>query len=224
MKFSGPKRLSDKSFVISTEPSAESLQDCVKNHSQFNEFFSDILREIEVDMKLMDYHMKVINLPHKSSFSVEVYYGRNPPGPLKVERCMSCDLDCPLSLGVFGKNLGGPSSRDALILETGHNRVWFDAKARPMFIVTPKEHYQRLSELSPAGLYDMFKSAMDVLETMNCSFATMIINHGSYRNHAHLHMKIKVPVDKFNDAMKQWPSELQRKYETMRIMLNSNRL
>ena len=33
---------------------------------------------------------------------------------------------------------GGPTSQDSLVMETGRMRVWFDAKARPMLVITPK--------------------------------------------------------------------------------------
>lgn len=57
-----------------------------------------------------------------------------PPleGPLKVDRCMSCDMDCPLELGVAGTcgdNANpGPTAGDSLLSESALHRVWIDGK------------------------------------------------------------------------------------------------
>jgi hypothetical protein len=40
--------------------------------------------------------------------------------------------------GALGSDPGGPTSQDSLVMETERMRVWFDAKARPMLVVTPK--------------------------------------------------------------------------------------
>jgi hypothetical protein len=48
--------------------------------------------------------------------------------PPQVDRCMSCDLDCPLSIGVLGTEApmaGCPVSRDSLLLESDHMRAWW---------------------------------------------------------------------------------------------------
>jgi diadenosine tetraphosphate (Ap4A) HIT family hydrolase len=60
-----------------------------------------------------------------------------------------------------------------------------------MWVITPKQHLERLSELSQPQLIDLFRTAAAVVAEMGCSsFNTMILNHGDSRNHAHLHLKV----------------------------------
>eukprot|EP00798_Chlamydomonas_sp_ICE-L_P014945 gene14945-21001_t len=67
---------------------------------------------------------------------------QKPAGPVEAHTCMSCDLDARVVEGVLGtaaaEGKGGPTSKDSLVWESERMRVWFDAKARPMLVVTPK--------------------------------------------------------------------------------------
>jgi hypothetical protein len=83
-------------------------------------------------------------------WGVKVLYGeeasQDKDGPLEVEKCMSCDLDCPLSVGV-GAGDTSLMSKDTLLESFEHHNAWIDAKARPLYVVTPKRHVRRLAEL-----------------------------------------------------------------------------
>ena len=59
---------------------------------------------------------------------------------------MSCELDCPLSVGV-GAGDTSLVSKDTLLHVFEHHNAWLDAKARPLFVVTPKRHVRRLADL-----------------------------------------------------------------------------
>jgi diadenosine tetraphosphate (Ap4A) HIT family hydrolase len=62
-----------------------------------------------------------------------------------------------------------------------------------MWVVTPKQHLERLADLSQPQLLDLFRTAAGVVHEMGCSsFNTMILNHGDSRNHAHLHLKVRL--------------------------------
>lgn len=43
-----------------------------------------------------------------------------------------------------------------------------DAKGRPMFVLTPKQHIEHLADLSDAQLVDLFRTAAGVLGEMGC--------------------------------------------------------
>eukprot|EP00877_Chromochloris_zofingiensis_P008367 jgi/Chrzof1/3784/Cz13g08190.t1 len=149
---------------------------------------------------------------HESSASVS----HGPSVKLQVARCMSCDLDCPVLLGVTGHDddddVAGPVSRDSLIKETKHMRCWLDAKARPLFVITPKLHHERLLDLSDDELVDLFRSAVGLLAEMGCpGFNSMILNHGTRRNHAHLHLKIRIQQREFDRAINGWSQEVRSK-------------
>jgi hypothetical protein len=40
-------------------------------------------------------------------------------------------------------------------------------------------------------------------------FQCVIVNHGSYRNHAHLHFKVRFPPHIFEAAVRQWSTREQ---------------
>ncbi|CAG8507163.1 12890_t:CDS:2 [Racocetra fulgida] len=77
--------------------------------------------------------------------------------------------------------------------------IWFDAKARPMFIITPVRHVERLSECTDDEIFSIFHLATQIIdEEMKVSkapwegvrFLRMILNHGNSRNIEHLHLKV----------------------------------
>lgn len=124
---------------------------------------------------------------------------------------MSCDLECPLMLGVTGSGDAGPTSRDSLIHESQHMRVWLDAKGRPMLVVTPKRHCERLADLGDRELVDLWRTAIDQLTSLGIThFNSMVLNHGNSRNHAHLHLKIRPRARDFEQAVKRHMSDAKR--------------
>lgn len=61
-----------------------------------------------------------------------------------------------------------------------------------MIVLTPKEHKEALSQLTDDELYDLWTSAMSIMRELGISkFNSAILNHGTSRNHAHLHLKAR---------------------------------
>lgn len=58
----------------------------------------------------------------------------------------------------------GPVSRDSLVEEREHVRIWLDAKARPMLVVTPLPHKERLSELSDEELVQLWRAGVETMQ------------------------------------------------------------
>jgi hypothetical protein len=90
------------------------------------------------------WHVEVAHGPKRGST-------RRRDGPIAAAQCMSCERDCPLSVGV-GRGHGAAdhlTSRDTAVTEfvSPHHNAWLDAKARPMLVLTPKRHVRRLAEL-----------------------------------------------------------------------------
>jgi diadenosine tetraphosphate (Ap4A) HIT family hydrolase len=178
--------------------------------------FRSVCNEIEA-LKLQDYHFKVSNcFDHERrrplpGWDICVAYrvykdGREPQrGPLQVSRCMSCDLDCPLAQGVQGEEhaaADGPTARDSLIHQGEHMRTWLDAKGRPMLIVTPLPHRERLADLTDAELVALWRTAAAQLDRLGLRhFNAMAVNHGRNRNHEHLHLKVKLRGWEFDRAV-----------------------
>lgn len=157
-------------------------------------------------------------------WKVIVYYGdlTENEGPLDVKKCMSCDLDCPLTLGITGSGSQGPTSADTLLFSADGMRCWLDAKSRPMFVVTPILHEERMSALTDADLVSLWRVAVATLDKFNLNtFQSMILNHGSNRNHAHLHLKIRIPNRTFAVSSANWDAEVQKKLERLQEFASS---
>lgn len=66
------------------------------------------------------------------------------------------------------------------------------AAGRPLLIVTPKRHVERLGTLTNEESVDLWRTALGIMRDFKLkNFENMIINHGNNRNHAHMHLKIK---------------------------------
>jgi diadenosine tetraphosphate (Ap4A) HIT family hydrolase len=114
-----------------------------------------------------------------------IYFGdpncNSNPSPTPI--CMSCEPTHELSMA-------------SLLSEQQYTRAWLDGRARAKLILTPIRHVERLSELTDED-GEMEAFWQDAVELINreCGqlekdYPTMILNHGKYRNHAHLHLKI----------------------------------
>jgi diadenosine tetraphosphate (Ap4A) HIT family hydrolase len=79
-----------------------------------------------------------------------------------------------------------------------------------MFVVTPKQHIETLAQLSDAALLDLWRTTAAVLDAMRVGCNAMILNQGDNRNHAHLHLKIRVPEQQFSRAVASWPQQQQQ--------------
>eukprot|EP00271_Cylindrocystis_brebissonii_P003977 TRINITY_DN15285_c0_g1_i1.p1 TRINITY_DN15285_c0_g1~~TRINITY_DN15285_c0_g1_i1.p1 ORF type:complete len:309 (-),score=39.96 TRINITY_DN15285_c0_g1_i1:44-970(-) len=166
-------------------------------------FFREILHEVEGVRGIDDYHMKI---PSLKVFTVEIMYAHANKGPLAAspEACISCNMDAPI--------FDGMSSGETLLEEYGvpdRTRCSMDAQARQMFVITPFQHIERLSDLSDDNLFDFWHSAAVLLEKEKLDFSTMIVNHGTYRHLPHLHLKIHVSPGSHAVAVRRW-SEARR--------------
>ena len=184
----------------------------------------EVIAELEVTHSLHDFHFKIHNpfdfekrrpLP---GCALTVFAGREgEEGPIAAASCMSCDLTCSLAVGVGVSSSVCVTSSDSLLSETAHTRVWIDAKARPMLVFTPLRHVERLSELHDCELHDLLQSIHTVLTTRGLNvFQCCIANHGSFRNHAHLHIKLRFPPNLFEKATKKWSQGERQKLERIR--------
>lgn len=142
-----------------------------------------------------------------------VYHGgearKQFSGPLKADRCMSCDLNCDMSMGLTGGGAGGLLASESMIYEEGDMRFWHDGKGRAMFVVTPRRHVRSLAELTADEMYNLWHGAVRIMEDMGCGTDDMkdcILNAGLDQNHAHLHLKVRVHRHAFEKASRRWSS------------------
>mmetsp|Transcript_25905 Transcript_25905/g.61607 ORF Transcript_25905/g.61607 Transcript_25905/m.61607 type:complete len:151 (+) Transcript_25905:502-954(+) len=112
---------------------------------------------------------------------------------------MSCDLECPLSIGLTAYDSGGPTSKETLLFEQRHTRCWLDAKARPVLIFTPKRHVRRMLDLSTEEMEDLWTSVCRCFRDFGIGdYKSIVANHGARQTHAHLHLKVWLPSEEFD--------------------------
>ncbi|KAG9284082.1 hypothetical protein G9A89_022856 [Geosiphon pyriformis] len=181
-------------------------------------FFRNILNEIEVENHKEHFKLFVNETP-ETGFLVNVVEVHRQP-PRKVQNCLACDTESETNRTSrleysFTKN------QECNML----HQIWLDAKARPMFIITPIRHIERLSECTDDEIFQMFYLACKVLEeeTINSKapwerleFEKMTLNHGNARNLAHLHLKVSVKENQFNWFREHgWDQEKIAKYNLL---------
>ncbi len=133
---------------------------------------------------------------------------------------MSCDLDTSMQMGLTGDGEGGLPAEASLIYEDAHMRYWHDAKGRPLFVVTPQRHVHNLKELTAAEMHRLWSGAVQILTDMGCDpkedMRDMILNAGLDRNHAHLHLKVRVTGRGFDRARAKWSQRRNRLVDALK--------
>ena len=157
-------------------------------------YFQRLLYIIEKENQIDDFHMRLGSSSH-NGFNVDIQYKDvdTHSGPTTADICISCDTNNELS-------------RASLIKTTSTTHIWLDAQLRNKFVLTPKRHIERLSEMTDEEMKQFWYDALVILNEVVCDYTSMIINHGKYRNHHHLHMKINIPQE-------QWNQKIEVKYE-----------
>jgi len=153
-----------------------------------------------------------------------IYHGgearKDFSGPLAASSCMSCDLDTSMQMGLTGDGDGGLPAEASLIYEDAHMRYWHDAKGRPLFVVTPQRHVHNLKELTAAEMHRLWSGAVQILTDMGCDpkedMRDMILNAGLDRNHAHLHLKVRVTGRGFDRARAKWSQRRNRLVDALK--------
>lgn len=172
-------------------------------------FFRQVIHQVEVRRKILDFHLKLKNDVTKG-FVIKIFYGDEYGGPEDLSNgrpCISCCADAPLY--PFGDVLAGECVLKEFS-DQSYVQCCLDAKARPGFIVTPLRHVDRMSELDDEEMYYLWWVGVRALRNEGFSmFKSMILNHGCYRNVAHLHLKIWVDPQLHAAAREKW-SEVKK--------------
>lgn len=168
--------------------------DDLTNQRLTENFFQKLLDIVENQMKIDDFHMRLRNRK-QHGFIVDIQYKDvdNRTGPVHGDTCISCDMTNDLS-------------QFSLIKQNSTTRIWLDAQLRNKFIITPRRHIERLSEMSTDEMTKFWYDVQVFLNEEGCHWSSMVLNHGKYRNHFHLHMKINID-------QQEWNRHIQKKYK-----------
>lgn len=80
-----------------------------------------------------------------------------------------------------------------MICQTADFSFHHDMWQRPLFIVTPKVHYENLEECPPDLLRRMFHAIQEFMHFWHLPSYQLQVNVGDWKTHSHLHVKIRAP-------------------------------
>jgi diadenosine tetraphosphate (Ap4A) HIT family hydrolase len=170
-------------------------------------YFQELLFITEQNNKIYDFHMR---LRSQGNYGLTVDFICNNAddqvGPVKSDVCITCDMNNQLS-------------QLSLIKQNPTTCIWLDAQVRNNLIVTPRRHIERLSEMTEEEMVQFWSDAYVVLEEEGCEWQSMVLNHGKYRKHFHLRMKITIEQNQWNQFIKKKYGE---KIQQMRHLLERN--
>ena len=141
---------------------------------------------MEIDQKILNYHFRIAPASKGKSFKLEFFCDKSNtcdgPHDSNIE-CICCTEN---------------PSNNYLFSQNGF-KFWLDEKNRPMLIITPVKHLFRITELKEDETINFFKLAGLALNISGeiFPFKRIVVNHGTYRNVGHLHMKIELNVDEW---------------------------
>jgi len=168
-------------------------------------FFRQVIHQVEVRRRILDFHLKLKNDVIKG-FVIKIFYGDKVGRPEDLSHgrpCISCCADAPLY--PFGDVVSAGECVLKEFSDQSYVQCCLDAKARPGFIVTPLRHVDRMSELDDEEMYYLWWVGVRALRNEGLNmFKSMILNHGCYRNVAHLHLKIWVDPQLHSAARERW--------------------
>jgi diadenosine tetraphosphate (Ap4A) HIT family hydrolase len=157
-------------------------------------YVQELLFLTEQNNNIYDFHMR-LRSQGQYGLTVEFIYKNadDQLGPVKGEVCSPCDTNSQLS-------------KLSLIKQNPTTCIWLDAQLRNKLIVTPRRHIERLSDMTKEEMVQFWYDTQAVLDEEGCDWQSMDLNHGKYRKHFHLHMKINI-------EQHQWNQSIKKKYE-----------
>ena len=95
-------------------------------------------------------------------------------------------------------------------------------KARAGFIVTPVRHVETMGHLEDEELYCLWRVGVRALRSEGPQPVSMVVNHGSYRNLPHLHLKIWVDDGAHRQARLKWSDDKKRVWARLERLTSSS--
>ena len=198
-----PRRMGQKSDAIYFR------NPTINNYSIYQLLSTDVIKLasfiraacklLENERNIVDYHLQIRDKIGRGLQAMVLHGQKDKKGPKEVNVCISCDISNPVSTTTY---LG----------ETEHTRFWFDAQGRNIVVATPKRHVGAVSSMSDQELVDFFIAIRTGCNLLGATqLASIILNHGTYRNHAHLHAKVRLAD--LPAAQEKWPQNLKDQWQ-----------
>ncbi|CAF1366510.1 unnamed protein product [Rotaria sordida] len=170
-------------------------------------YFQEILTVTEQNNKFYDFHMR-LRSQGQYGLTVDFIYKNadDQSGPIKDDACISCDMNNQLS-------------QLSLIRQNPTTYIWLDTQLRNKLIVTPRRHIERLSNMTKEEMAQFWHDTQVVLDEEGCDWQSMVLNHGKYREHVHLQMKINIEQHQWNQYIKK---KYEKKIQQMQHLLKYN--
>jgi len=155
-------------------------------------FFRQVVTLLEQDYHLVNFHLKIQhNRKNPDQLEVFVFCGEDQiqqkSEPVSI--CSSCDVAHELS-------------QATLLSEQQYTYAWLDFRNRSKLILTPKRHIERLSELGDENgeMEAFWRDTVEVIDRecdniTELNYPVLALNHGTFRKHAHMHLKIDITKD-----------------------------
>ena len=131
-----------------------------------------------------------------------------------IKKCYSCN-----PRGKVKKHIFEGCETDGFVFH-------HDMHKRPIILVTPKKHYSTLWELPPSEQVKLFAAVKTFCEFWNISDYQVAFNCGSWQNHDHLHIKIKINEKIINRLRRDHFNRIKRSSEyppTSAVVVNENK-
>ncbi|KAA8493796.1 hypothetical protein FVE85_4933 [Porphyridium purpureum] len=215
-------------FVLFARP-CWTLQRLARRPDELLATVRELLKRVEKRRRKRDYHLCVTQqrapgAPSGDEDEIQwlvIHHMDKPlPGPVPRSICMSCHPELPWTGECVvcvrtGQPTFAPISPGIGALCAWHTlipspfplvRACVDAKARPVFVLLPTRHVERLAALRMRELLQLLLAAGHMARRFG--FVSLRLNQGAFRNHAHLHLKLELNEEAFRSALTHMPGAL----------------
>jgi hypothetical protein len=199
------KQVSKKKYVPEREVLFEEL---VCDGERLEAQFTYLAKQLE--KSTLNFHIQLERslLSSQSQFSLK-FPSESEVDCNRLQPCSTCDPE-RLSVGSL-LNIQSPTSKlhdwptiQLLHAEKhGRSRFWIDAKARPMIVATPVPHVERVTGFeSERERQGFFQDISEYIRehTLQTHLLRVVVNHGTCQNHPHLHVKLYLTKQGFQQV------------------------
>lgn len=138
-----------------------------------------------MDDTIRKFHVEQISRNNDTARTCPPYYVSHTP-------CMTFSSNAHPKLRCYTCKPKRLAKEHIFYIDTQNSvKYHFDMISRPIIIATPYEHVLNIHDLNPSRISNIFESIKLFAEFWAIPDYQLLINHGSWKHHEHLHIKIK---------------------------------